>query len=62
MYEITKDTKFDKWLSRLNILLEYQHSLHTDDFVDKYDFEVAYNDDRRPREVVTSLEKKFLDN
>jgi hypothetical protein len=62
MYEISKDVKYDKWISRLNTLLGYQHNLHTDDFSDKYDFEVAYNDDRRPREVVTSLEKKFLDN
>ena len=62
MYEISKDVKFDKWLDRLNTLLDYQYNLHTDDFVNKYDFEVAYNDDRRPREVVSALEKKFLDN
>jgi len=62
MYEISKDLKYDKWICRLNTLLDYQHNLHTDDFSDKYDFEVAYHDDRRPREVVSALEKKFLDN
>ena len=62
MYEITRNQKFETWLQRLNTLLMYQHDLHTEDFEDKYDFETAYHDDRRPREVVSALEKKFLDN
>ena len=62
MFEVTRNVKFEDWLDRIDALLDHQHCLSTDDFADKYDFEIAYYDDLRPREVVYKLEAKFLDN
>ena len=60
MFQITRDVKFEDWLDRVDMLLDHSHQLCTDDFADKYDFEIAYGDDLRPREVVYKLERKFL--
>ncbi|MCP4437522.1 MAG: hypothetical protein GY810_01000 [Aureispira sp.] len=62
MFEITRDLKYEDWLGRIDAVLDHSHCLSTDTFSDKYDFETAYNDGLRPREVVYKLENKFLDN
>lgn len=62
MFEVIRDDKFEDWLDRIDLLLDHLHNLSTDDFSDRYDFDIAYYDDLRPREVVYKLEKKFLDN
>ncbi len=62
MFQVHRDIKYEDWVDRIDRLLDHLHNLSTDDFSDKYDFEVAYNDDLRPREVVYKLETKFLDN
>ena len=60
MFHVTKDDKFEDWMSRIDALLDHQHAISSDAFSDRYDFETAYYDDLRPREVVYKLERKFL--
>lgn len=62
MFQVTKDIKYEDWIDRIDMLLDHLYQLSTDSFSDKYDFEAAYYDDLRPREVVNKLENKFLGN